>query len=63
MAVLLLQTFSPTVGKSKYLYALSEMCYFYDLEKPRTFGVLKQILLDTGTQLFKTQKTITVLGK
>jgi hypothetical protein len=30
--------------ESKYLQAVSEMCYFCDLEKPAIFGVLKQIL-------------------
>jgi len=33
------------------------MSHFYDLEKPGTFGVLKQFLQDTGKDLFKTHKT------
>jgi len=45
------------VGKSKCLYALTEMSHFYDLEKPGTFGVMNQILQDTGKDLFKTHKT------
>jgi hypothetical protein len=37
--------------------------YFYDLENPGTFGVQNRILLDSGTELFKTHKTGTVQGK
>jgi len=33
------------------------MSHFYDLEKPRTFGVMNQILQDTGKDHFKTHKT------
>ena len=64
MAVLFLLVFSPAVGKSKsslgkstFSYAVSEMSYFYDLEKPGTFGVPYGILWDTGTELFKIHKT------
>ena len=45
------------VGKSKCLYSFTEISHFYDLEKPRTFGILNQILQDTGKDLFKTHKT------
>jgi len=31
--------------------------YFYGLEKNRRVGILNQILQDTATKLFKTQKT------
>jgi hypothetical protein len=55
--------FSPTVGKSKCLYALSGMPYLYDVDKPETYGVLNQILQDSGTKVFKTDKTGTVPGK
>jgi hypothetical protein len=36
---------------------------FYDLENPATFGVTNRILLEPGTEPFKTQKTWTVPGK
>lgn len=52
MAVLFLQMFSPTVWKSQCLYTLSQMSYFYDLDKTRTYGVLNQILWDMGTEHF-----------
>ena len=52
MAVLVLQIFSPTVVKSKCLYALSEMSWFYDLETHETFGFLYRILRDNKTELF-----------
>ena len=38
MAVLHLHMFYPAVVKSKFSYALPEIPYFYDLEKPGTFG-------------------------
>jgi hypothetical protein len=57
MPILLLQMFLPNVRKSKYLYTLPEMLYFYDLEKPGTFGTLNQSLCDTGTELFKPHRT------
>ena len=62
MALLLLYThmFSPKVEKSKCSSALSEMSYFYDLEKPGAFCVPNRILRDIGIQLFKTHKTGTV---
>jgi hypothetical protein len=63
MAIPLLYMFSPTVGKSKSSYALEDMSYFYDREKPRTFGILNQILWDTETELFKTHETGTVPEK
>jgi len=37
--------------------------YFYDLENPGTSGVQNRILLDSGTERFKTHKTGTVPGK
>ena len=61
MAVLLLQMFSPTVGKSKCSYELSEMSHFYDFWKKS--GVQNRILLDTETQLLKLHTTGTVPGK
>jgi hypothetical protein len=51
MAVLLLEMFSPAVGKSKISGTLSKLC-FYDLEKPGTYGVPNRILRDTGTEVF-----------
>jgi len=48
---------SPAVGKSKCLYALTEMSHFYNLEKPGTFGILNQIFQDNGKDLFKTHNT------
>jgi hypothetical protein len=55
--------FSPTMWKIKFSYAFSEIPYFYDSEKLRTFGVLNRILQNTGKELFKTDQTRTVLGK
>jgi hypothetical protein len=55
--------FSLTMWKSKYLYTLPEMLCFYDLQKPEMFGILSWMLWDTGTELFKTHKTESVLGK
>jgi hypothetical protein len=63
MAILLLLMFSPTRSKSKCLSALLEMTYFYDLAEPRAFGIPNQILQGTGTELPKSHKTATVLGK
>ena len=37
----------------KCLYTLSEMLYFYDLQKPRTCGVPNQSWWDTRVELFK----------
>jgi hypothetical protein len=48
MAVLLLHAFSPTVRKSNCSHALSEISYFYYLEKHGTFGVPNRILRGTG---------------
>jgi hypothetical protein len=36
--------FSPNFGKSKSAYALEDILYFYDRDKPWTFGMLNQIL-------------------
>jgi hypothetical protein len=55
--------FPPTVRKSKFSYTSSEILYFYDLEKPGTFGVPNRILRDIRAELFKTHKTRTVPGK
>jgi hypothetical protein len=44
---------TPTGGKPKFSYALSEMSNFYALEKPWTFGVPSRILRGTGTEPFK----------
>jgi hypothetical protein len=49
MALLFPQTFSSTVGKSKYSYTLSGMFYIYDFGKAATFGVTNWVLRDTGT--------------
>lgn len=35
----------------------SEMLYIYDLEKPRTFGIINQILQGTRTEFFEVHKT------
>jgi len=32
---------------------MTEVVHFYDLEKPRTFGILKWILWDAGAMLLK----------
>jgi len=40
MAVLILQMLSPIAEMSKYLSILSEMAYFYNLEKPGKSGAL-----------------------
>jgi hypothetical protein len=53
--------FSPTAGKSKYPYAMSEMSYFDNLGKSGHFGVPNQILRKIGRELFKTNKTGTYL--
>jgi hypothetical protein len=37
--------------------------YFYELENLGTFGVQNRILLNSGTELFKTHKTGTFPGK
>jgi hypothetical protein len=39
------------------------MCCFYDLEKPETFAFPNGIVGDIGTELFKSHKTGTVMGK
>jgi hypothetical protein len=49
MALLLPQTFSPAVGKSKYSYTLPGISYVYDLGNAATVGVTNRILRDTGT--------------
>ena len=41
------------MGESKCSYALSEISYFYNLEKPGKFHVPNRILRDTGTKFFK----------
>lgn len=56
MAVLLLYVFFPTMGKSEHLNTLSEKLYLHGMDKPRIFGILKQILLMTRTEFFKTHK-------
>ena len=33
------------------------MSYFYDLEKPGTFGIPNRILQDAGTEFFKMNET------
>jgi hypothetical protein len=48
---------------SEYLFTLSEMSYFYDLEKYGTSGITMMILQGSGIQLFETHKTVTVTGK
>jgi hypothetical protein len=55
--------FLPFVVMSKYLYALSLMSYSYDLKNPRPFCILHQILWDNRTELFKSQKTGSVMAK
>ena len=55
--------FSPTVGKSKCSYALSEVSYFYELEEPGAFGVRKGIFAGYGDELFKTYKARSVPEK
>jgi hypothetical protein len=55
--------FSPTVGKSKWSYALSEMSYFYDVEKTGTFGVRNRILRDIEKELFKPHETGPLQGE
>lgn len=57
MAVLVLSMSSPTVGKSVYSYALSEMSYFHGLEKPGTFGVPKWNLRYNWSEFFKVYET------
>jgi hypothetical protein len=39
------------------IFALSGIPYFYDLGKPRTRGVPKQILWDTRAELFINHKS------
>jgi hypothetical protein len=48
------------MGKSKFLYALSETLYFYDLGKPVALASQKEFYWDTETELFKTHKAGTV---
>ena len=57
MAALLLYMLSPTVVKSKFSIALSEISYFYYLAKLGKFGVPNWILQGAGTELFKSHKT------
>jgi hypothetical protein len=45
-------------GNSKSPYTC-----FYDLEKPGIFCIPNQILHDNGTELFKTNKIVTVVRK
>jgi hypothetical protein len=52
-----LHIFSPCLGKSNCLYALSEVSYFYVFGKAGSFGFPGRILRDTGTGLFKARKT------
>ena len=56
LAALLLYMLSPTVGKSKFSYALSEMSYFYYLAKLRTFGVPNWILQGARQSFLKVIK-------
>jgi hypothetical protein len=51
------------VVTSKYLYAMSLKSYSYDVKNPRPFCILHQILLDNGTELFKSQKNWHCPGK
>ena len=51
MAVPVLQMFSPTAVKSKCSYALSEISWFYDLEKRGAFGY--RMLWDNRTEVFQ----------
>jgi hypothetical protein len=60
MAVLLLQIFPPSVVKSKCSHASSEMSYFYYLKKPGTVGIPNRILHDSGTEVDKAHKTLSV---
>ena len=60
--VLLPQTFSPDVGKSKCSSATS-YSYISGLEKLGAFGIPNWILRDTKKEHFKSHKTVTVLGK
>jgi len=62
MAVLILQMLSPIAGMSKYLHALLEMSYFYDLEKLGTPSKPDGILQDTW-KLLKLHKTGIIPGK
>jgi hypothetical protein len=62
MAVLILQMLSPIVGMSKYLPILSQMAYFYNLEKPGKSGALNGILQDT-LKISKLHKTGVIPGK
>jgi hypothetical protein len=55
--------FPPNVGKSSSCYALSEMSYFHDLEKPGTFGFQKGILRNAAAEFSKNHKTGTVSRK
>jgi hypothetical protein len=48
--------FSPIVAKLHGSHALPEMSYFYDLEKPGTFGFPKRILRDIETELLKPER-------
>jgi hypothetical protein len=41
MAILLLQTFSITVGQSKWSYESFEMSYFYDFDKTQELTALR----------------------
>jgi hypothetical protein len=52
MAIVLLYMFPPTVRKSNYSYALSEV-YFYDLKNSRHFGIRNQILRDSQPDVFE----------
>jgi len=62
MAVLILQMLSQIAGMSKYLHALLEMLYFYDLENPGTCGKPDEILQGTW-KLLKLHKTGIIPGK
>lgn len=51
------------MGKSECSYALSEMSYFSDVERPGQFAAPDRILRDTDIELYKTHKIGTVHGK
>jgi hypothetical protein len=53
MALLLLQMYPPTLGKSKFSLAWSEMLR-YNSENAEIFGSSKGIFWDTETKFFKT---------
>lgn len=63
MDVIARQIYTPTVGKSKCWYALSEMLYFYDLQKDWYVSCPERNFVGHRTELFKTHKIGNVPGK